>query len=236
MKPIKILPIIGLLLLFSCKKHEPVTTEHSVSEFDTLVLSDVFDVNLIQGTENSVKITGSKQFIDDVSWENKDNTLTIHNNAKHKWLNPKTNKITLEITVNGLSKIVANETCTIKSTNTLIADELGLILKSKLNHAALDISCNTFYYWNNFPCGGTVDLKGNCQTLKVWNYALMQINASELQATTALIENYSKGDVRVWCTDTISYKINGSGGIRVKGSPSTQLNLGGTGNGLFTLE
>jgi hypothetical protein len=236
MKPIKIIPIIGLLLLFSCKKHEPVTTEHIVSEFDTLVLSDVFDVNLIQGTENSVKIKGSKQFIDDVSWENKDNTLTFHNNANHKWLNPKTNKITLEITVNGLSKIVANETCTIKSTNTLIADELGLILKSKLNHAALDISCNTFYYWNNFPCGGTVDLRGNCQTLKVWNYALMQINASELHASTALIENYSKGDVRVWCTDTISYKINGSGGIRVKGSPSTQLNLGGTGNGLFTLE
>jgi len=236
MKPIKILPIIGLLLLFSCKKHEPITTEHSVSEFDTLVLSDVFDVNLIQGTENSVKITGSKQFIDDVSWENKDNTLTIYNNAKHKWLHPKTNKINLEITVNGLSKIVANETCTIKSTNTLIADELGLILKSKLNHAALDISCNTFYYWNNFPCGGTVDLRGNCQKLKVWNYALMQINASELHASTALIENYSKGDVRVWCTDTISYKINGSGGIRVKGSPSTQLNLGGTGNGLFTLE
>lgn len=236
MKPIKILTIIGLLLLFSCKKHEPFTTEHIVSEFDTLVLSDVFDVNLIQGTENSVKIKGSKQFIDDVSWENKDNTLTFHNNANHKWLNPKTNKITLEITVNGLSKIIANETCSITSTNTLIADELGLILKSKLNHAALNISCNTFYYWNNFPCGGTVDLKGNCQTLKVWNYALMQINASELQATTALIENYSKGDVRVWCTDTISYKINGSGGIRVKGSPSTQLNLGGTGNGLFTLE
>ena len=180
MKPLKILPILGLLLLFSCKKHEPITTEHSVSEFDTLVLSDVFDVNLIQGTENSLKIKGSKQFIDDVSWENKDNTLTIHNNAKHKWLNPKTNKIKLEITVNGLSKIVANETCTIKSTNTLIADELGLILKSKLNHAALDISCNTFYYWNNFPCGGTVDLRGNCQTLKVWNYALMQFNASEL--------------------------------------------------------
>ena len=236
MKPIKILTIIGLLLLFSCKKHEPFTTEHIVSEFDTLVLSDVFDVNLIQGTENSVKIKGSKQFIDDVSWENKDNTLTFHNNANHKWLNPKTNKITLEITVNGLSKIIANETCSITSTNTLIADELGLILKSKLNHAALNISCNTFYYWNNFPCGGTVDLRGNCQTLKVWNYALMQINASELQATTALIENYSKGDVRVWCTDTISYKINGSGGIRVKGSPSTQLNLGGTGNGLFTLE
>ena len=236
MKPLNILPILGLLLLFSCKKHEPITTEHSVSEFDTLVLSNVFDVNLIQGTENSVKIKGSKQFIDDVTWENKDNTLTFHNNANHKWLNPKTNKITLEITVNGLSKIVANETCTITSTNTLIADELGLILKSKLNHAALDISCNTFYYWNNFPCGGTVDLRGNCQTLKVWNYALMQINASELHASTALIENYSKGDVRVWCTDTISYKINGSGGIRVKGSPSTQLNLGGTGNGLFTLE
>jgi hypothetical protein len=236
MKLINILSIIGMFSLFSCKKHEPVTIEHAVSEFDTLVLSDVFDITLIQGTENSIKITGANQFIEDITWENKDNTLTFQNNAKHKWLNPKTNKIKLEITVNGLSKIVANETCTITSKNTLIADEMGLILKSKLNHAALAISCNTFYYWNNFPCGGTVGLQGTCNTLKVWNYALMQINASELQTSTALIENYSKGDVRVWCTDTISYKINGSGGIRAKGSPSTQLNLGGTGNGLFTLE
>lgn len=222
--------------MVSCKKHEVITMAHTVPEYDTLVLSDVFDVTLIQGTENSIKITGSNQFIEDVIWENKDNTLTFRNNAKRKWLNPKTNKIKLEITVNGLSKIVANETCTITSMNTLIADEMGLILKSKLNHAALSVSCNTFYYWNNFPCGGTVDLQGTCNTLKVWNYALMQINASDLQATTALIENYSKGDVRVWCTDTISYKINGNGGIRVKGAPHTLLNLGGTGSGLFTLE
>jgi len=236
MKPLNTLPILGLILLFSCKKHEPVTTEHTVSEFDTLVLSDVFDVNLIQGTENRVKITGSKQFIDDISWENKDNTLTFHNNAKGKWLHPKTNKIKLEITVNGLAKIVANESCNIKSLNTLIGDEIGLVLKSKLNHAALDVYCNTFYYWNNFPSGGTLNLSGFCHSLKLWNYALMQIDARELESTVALVENTSKGDVALWVHDSITYRILGTGNIRVIGYPSFQLNSGSSGSGDFILQ
>ena len=229
--------IIALCFTFvSCKKEQTISVEHGLGEFDTLVFSDVFDVTLIQGTENKIKVMGSSKFVAHVDWETTNNTLKIRNNSKKKWLNPTTNKIHLEVTVNGIARIIANETCAIKSQNELIGNELGLILKSKLNHASLQLNCNTFYYWNNFPCGGTITLKGQCHTIKLWNYALMQINATQLQTSIGEIENTSKGDIHLWCSDSITYKINGTGNIYVRGNPLFLQNNGGTGSGILLFE
>lgn len=231
-----VLAVVIALLSVSCKKQGQVTTEHELSEFDTLVFSDVFDVTLIQDSVNHIKVIGTEKFVGHVQWEISNNTLTIKNEGKYKWLNPSTNKIKLEITVNDLAKIVANETCNISTQHVLHANELGLVLKSKLNHASLNVDCNTFYYWNNFPCGGSVALQGTCHTLKLWNYALMQINARQLETKITEVENTSKGDIHVWCTDSLSYKINGTGNIYLHGNPTYLLNHLGSGSGKLLFE
>ena len=231
-----VLAVVIALLSVSCKKQGQVTTEHELSEFDTLVFSDVFDVTLIQDSVNHIKVIGTEKFVAHVQWEISNNTLTIKNEGKYKWLNPSTNKIKLEITVNDLAKIVANETCNISTQHVLHANELGLVLKSKLNHASLQLDCNTFYYWNNFPCGGSVTLQGTCHKLKLWNYALMQIDSRQLETKITEVENTSKGDIHVWCTDSLMYKINGTGNIYLRGNPTYLLNHSGSGSGKLLFE
>lgn len=231
-----LLVLVLALFSVSCKKQGQITTEHELGEFDTLVFSDVFDVTLIEDSVNHIKIIGTEKFVGQVKWEISNNTLTVRNESKYKWLNPSTNKIKLEITVNDLAKIVANETCNISTQNVLHANELGLVLKSKLNHASLQLDCNTFYYWNNFPCGGTVNLQGTCHTLKLWNYALMQIDARQLATTITEVQNTSKGDIHVWCSDSLTYKINGTGNIYLRGNPSYLLNQVGSGSGKLLFE
>jgi hypothetical protein len=215
-----IIAILSMLTLASCKKSmEEVSVQKSLDEFDTLTVNSVFEVHITQGTENSIRLEGSKKIIEDVQFNVENNTLTLNNNFKGNWLYPKKNKIVVHLTTNGLCRINANETSNIRTTNALTGNEIGLVMTSKLNEANLEVDCNSFYFWNNFPCGGKVILKGDTYELKVWNYALMAVEATDLVSQVATIENNSKGDCKIQCLSKLTYSILGSGNIYLTGNP-----------------
>lgn len=213
--------IIGLTLFFvSCQKSMEVQTiNKSLEEFDTLTLHSVFNVELLQGTENSITIEGAQKIIEKVEIKIENNTLTLENKFKGNWIYPKKNKVKIVLTINKLSRINANETCNIKTLNTLIGDEIGLVMTSKLNEATLDVNCNSFFYWNNFPCGGKIVLSGTCNELKMWNVALMSVDAKSLISNIAMIDNASKGSCHITCLQKLTYRIAGEGDIYLSGNP-----------------
>ncbi len=221
-----ILAILSVLLSVSCKKSmENVAVEKSLDEFDTLTVNSVFDVRITQGTTNTIRLEGAKKIIENVEILVENNTLTLTNNFKSNWLYPKKNKVVVHLTTNGLTRINSNETSNIQTTNALTGNEIGLVMTSKLNEANLEIDCNSFYFWNNFPCGGKVILKGNTYELKVWNYALMAVEASDLVTQVASVENNSKGDCKIHCLSKLTYSILGSGNIYLTGNPPEIIKL-----------
>lgn len=236
-KGIFILLLITAFANHSCKKQlAKESFEKTLEEFDSLVLNSVFEVHLIQGSKNKIKIDGAKKIIEKLTISIENNTLTIENQFKGNWMHPSKNKVVVFITVNKLAKITANETCNILTDNTLIGDEIGLVLTSKLNQATLDLNCETFYYWNNFPCGGKITLTGNTNVLKIWNVALMAVDASALHTNTALIENASKGDCRIFSTQSLTYKLSGEGDLYLKGNPPEIIKLEESSSGTLILE
>jgi hypothetical protein len=207
-------------LVFSCqKKWETVIVEKKLNDFDTLVLNDVFEVHLIQGEKNTIRMEGAKKILDNMLVDVQSNKLSIQNDFSIGWMYPSKNKIKLFITFDTLSLIVANQTCEIISENTLRGNEFGLIMKSKLNHAKLNVDCNSFYYWNNFPCGGMIELSGQAKELNLWNVALMAIDAKNLNCEEVNIQNASKGNVAVNCSSSLNYSIIGEGNIYLFGNP-----------------
>ncbi len=229
--------LLGFIGINSCKKSMNSTIiEKSLEEFDTVTFNSSFEVFLIQGTENKIKIEGAERIIDNIDFTIKNNTLTLKNSFKHGWLHPSKNKIKVYLTVNQLSRINANETCKIQSINTLIGTEIGLVFTSKLNEATLDLNCNTFYYWNNFPCGGKVTLSGTTNELKIWNVALMAVDAQNLVSNYVLVNNASKGDCKFTCHQTLDYSITGEGNIYVSGNPSSIIKSGESSTGKLILQ
>ena len=224
--------LAAVIYLSACDKTPLTTTTIPLSQaYDTLVLADVFDVELVQDSLSFLEISGNPKFVNHIKADMENNTLTVHNENRWRWLYPEKNKIGLTLHFNHLAKIIANETCNIHNEKAIVANELGLVLKSKLNQAQLNLNCQTFYFWNNFPCGGMLTLQGTCHEVKLWNYALMQVNATELSSHLARIENASKGDIRVYCIDSMFYKIKGVGNIEVFGNPSYLVDLGSSGPG-----
>jgi hypothetical protein len=221
----------------SCKKEmEQTIIEKSLTKFDTLTLNSPFIIYLTQGNEYSIKMTGAKVILDNISLDLNNYNLTIVNNYKENWLHPNNNKVYIYITTNKLNRIMANATCNIQTTNTLIEDEFGLATAGKLNEATIAVNCNYFYFWNNPPSGGKIVLSGTTKKIKLHNEALMAIDAQALQSNVAIVENWSKGDCQVTSLDTIAYSITGEGNIYVSGNPGTIIQNEKSSSGKLILE
>jgi hypothetical protein len=210
------------LLIIACKKEksEQAIIITNLPKFDKIELNDFFDVFIIEDSSYQIEIRGSKELISHLDYQVINNELVIKNNKKLKWSDPQNNLITLYISSMGLKEINANETCNIKSINPITTHEFGIILKSKANVADLLFDNEIVYYWNNFPCGGKLTLSGKTNELKLWNTALMSVDASLLECQKALVENSSKGNCTVNVSQQLKYSIEGEGDIIVLGNPN----------------
>ncbi len=216
-----ILLLICLSLLFSCKKE--IMEKSIISElepFNQIEFNNAFEVFITEDSIFSIRIVGDEKAIEDVSFKVENNTLSINNDGKMRWLSPTKNKIFIYIYSQALSKIEAAEGCNIQTLNPITSEEFGLILKGKMNQASLELNSKIFYYWNNFPCGGKLTLWGETEELKIWNFAIISVDAKNLTAKYAIIENSSKGDCEVTVLNKLEYSISGTGNIHLYGSPS----------------
>ncbi|WP_258540578.1 DUF2807 domain-containing protein [Parvicella tangerina] len=210
-----------IILFFNgCSKLSPVERIEEVEPFTEVLLDSPFDVYLTEGTEYTIRVVADESIIDHITCEVNDSLLTISNGKKYRWLTPEKNKVKIYVTSPPLKTVMANETCFVKTLTPITSEEFGMVFLNKANNAELDLNCNVFYYWNNYPCGGTLTLHGNCNWLKVWNVAIADVQAEDLDAKQAQISNNSKGDCVIKVSDYLKYTIPGEGNIEVYGAPA----------------
>jgi len=225
----KFLIILTLTIsLFACQKAsdcfsssgKEITIEQVLTEFDSLYVNSVFNVELIQDTINKISITGNEAFVNSTTFNIENNILILDNKHKCKFAKPKKNTVSVTIHVNEISAIYLNSSSKIFSNNTLTnSNEIGLIAKSKYNEADLIVNARVFYFWNNHLNGGKINVKGNVEIVKLWNTSLASINATKLKAISALVRNNSKGDCWVNVTKSIDCEITSTGNVFCKGNP-----------------
>lgn len=220
------------VLLNSCKKEISLSTRIvEVSSFDHIQLDDAFALYLSEGTTFSTHIKGDKKVIENVEIKIKGDTIFFSDNRSQKWTTPKKNKIEIYVTSPPLKRVQTDGGSSIRTLTPITSKEFGLILTGKSCEADLELNGDVFYYWNNFPTGGKVTLKGNTNVLKIWNGSLMSVDARNLNSNVALIRNGSKGDCVISVNDKLEYQIKGTGNIQVYGKPSELVNNGLTSTG-----
>ena len=209
-----------LSLFISCEKEIIYKSRFVALEpFEKIELKDNFDLFITEGSTYSIEIIGEEEMVEYIDYKFENSILSIQNNKNAKWISPKKNKIKLYVTSLPLKEIAASEGCNIQTLNPITSLEFGLILKGKSNQANLELNSNTFYYWNFFPTGGKLTLSGKTEILKIWNFAIMSVDAKELTSKYAIIENSSKGDCQVTVLNKLEYSINGEGNIHLYGAP-----------------
>jgi hypothetical protein len=219
MKRITIILLIAFGL-FSCQKEEQTTKVIQLSPFSEVKLNSTFEVSLQEDSIFYIELIGDEKLIDFVEYKVEGEVLTLSNSKKYKWLQPTKNKTRIIIHSLPLSEVEANEACTITTVNPITSAEFGLVVGGKLNEAKLELNCTVFYFWNNFPCGGKLELYGKTDQVKLWTDALYVVDAKNLKASYGNIINRSIGDIDVQVNDRLDYSIHNKGNINLYGSPS----------------
>ncbi len=227
----KILLILLLFLsFFSCRKTidcigntgKKVIYQYEISDFDTLVVNNNFEINLVQDTVNKLIVSAYKKYADALTYSISDNSLFVDDTYNCKFTKPKKNKIRITLHVKRISLIRINAPSKIISEMPLInSDEIGVIVIPKIFEADLNVNCRVFYFWNTHLNGGKMFLHGNSEYLKLWNTSLCAVDASDLNTQNAYIENNSKGDITVKPEKFLSCKILNSGNVYYIGNPET---------------
>ncbi|MBN1414434.1 MAG: DUF2807 domain-containing protein [Bacteroidales bacterium] len=220
------------LLIFSCGNddHEQTTLFHELSPFEEIQVNGVFHIFLKQDSVFSIGITGNREITEGVEFTIENRVLSLSNTTGMMMFSPEDNKVELCISADRLKKIQANESCCIETVNPIIAYEFGLIKGYKYLEAHLELNCPIFYFWNSAPCG-KLTLEGNAWNLRIWNFGVMSVDAANVSADTAWIENDSKGDCTVRINNMLYYAIGGRGNIYLYGEPENIVLLEKTSSG-----
>ncbi len=220
--------IILLLLFVSCQKSidcisstgEKTTVEFSISDFDTLVVNNDFEIHLIQDTVNKLTVTAYKKYADAVAVETSNHLLILDNSYKCKFTKPEKNDVLINLHVKRISRININSPSKLISDNILLNDdEIGVIVGTKFFEANLKVNCRVFYYWNIFLSGGKMYLHGNSEYLKLWNTGLFAVDASDLNVDNVFINTDSKGDIKIDVNKFLDCSIKGVGNVYYTGNP-----------------
>ncbi len=229
MKTLRYIPL--LMLLFACKKEEEVNLVVSLNAFHSVEINNTFEVQLEEDNSYYIEIIGSKEFAEAVEYEISDSTLKLNSSANNKWTHPTDKQVIIVVHAPPLKLVTSNETSLVKTNTPITSHEFGLIMKGKSNTADLDLQGDIFYYWNNFPTGGLLTLRGNVQDLKIWNTGIMTVDARSLNAQNAEIENDAESDCIVTVGQKIKWSITDEGNIHLYGNPSIIEQLVHTGSG-----
>ncbi|OFY24592.1 MAG: hypothetical protein A2X02_03245 [Bacteroidetes bacterium GWF2_29_10] len=214
----KLILFFILSLFLSCNKEKISKSRIIMLEsFEQIKLNDAFELYITEGSNYSIEIVGDEKVIEYVDLKVENNTLTIENKKKWKWISPKKNKINIYVSSLPLKKITAADGCNIRTLTPITSMEFGLVLTGKSNQANLELRGNIFYYFNNFPTGGKLTLSGETEILKIWNFALMSVDARNLISKYAIVENSSKGDCHLTVLNKLEYSIRGEGNIYLYG-------------------
>ncbi|MCB0397587.1 MAG: DUF2807 domain-containing protein [Flavobacteriales bacterium] len=212
--------LCALLLLSACgKKNNTEERFSALPAFNKVRLDATFNVYLTEDTVYSLTTVADKKLMDDITYTVEDSVLIIGSTRKWKWLTPTKNNVKLYIHSKPLKEVNPKETCHIETTNAVTSVEFGLVLESKTSEADLELDCGIFYYWMNSPSGGKIRLHGKVEQLRLWNDHYVSVDARDLTATTAHVENNSRSNCEITVVNKLEYKIGGIGDIHLYGSP-----------------
>jgi hypothetical protein len=192
----------------------------SLTPFTSVDIHSVFSVYLVQDSFYGVDIVADDDIINNIDVRVQGDILSLVDNRKVKWTTPESNKVKVYVHAPDHGTINAYATYSLYSVGA-ITSNLEIIHQPNVRFSEIDLNLDngSFYYWNNYMCAGKLTLRGQCESFDINNYALHQVNASELRAQSGLISTYAKADCRVNVAGRLKYSLHGQGNIYVYGNP-----------------
>jgi hypothetical protein len=197
-------------LLAKSGNTEEITLQ--LGSFSKIGLNGGYEVELVQGNEESITIVSEKEMLNKVKAEISNGLLEI--STKKEFL---IHKIKLVIKFKNIEEIKIDGGMSLKSKQTVQVESLAL----KVNGGA-DIKLGIIGKSLKLDlAGGTnAEIKGNVANLEILLGGAGNISADLLEAENVKVEIDGAGYAKVWATKSIDAQLAGVGVIEYKGNPA----------------
>ncbi len=212
--------------IFECKLSGKTNTKQiNLEDFDIIEVNPLIELKIIDGNENKMQIKADKDIFEFISYNIVNNKLILKNEKYCTIENEKATAI-ITLTVDQISKIIANTDKKISSKNILNFNKLELISENAVvgtNNIAdfdLHIQVDTLKIYAN---GSSIfNLKGNAKYMFVGFYGVNpSLRAKELQVEKIKFYHRSSNDMHLFPIQKIEGDLYGYGDIYIYNRPMT---------------
>ncbi|HVF81147.1 MAG TPA: head GIN domain-containing protein [Flavisolibacter sp.] len=198
-----------------------ITKEVTVSSFNALKASGVYELNLSQGNKEGVKIEADENLQQYFTVRNEGSKLVIDmKELKNKNLKLK-NKMKVFVTFKDLKGLELNMVGSVHATSPLSFADLD-IENSSVGHVDLDLSATTLNLKNNSV--GKVKLSGKAQNAQVTNNGVGNLDAGTFVVQTMNIDNSGVGGAEVNASKELKVKDTMLGRVKNRGNAPVKKN------------
>lgn len=210
--PISLLTFIFLFLFSS----QLVSQSRDVGNFTGIHASSSVSVTLVKANAAKIEFEMIKGSAEDLVTKVKDGTLIVKTKSnKLSWGNSAQAKVTVYYTE--LDEISARSGCSLKSDNTIVADDMEINVSSG-SSAKLDVDANSIEV--EVSSGSTLKLKGEANKGSFEARSGSTLNAYYFETEKADVEARSGSSLSIHVDDSIKGEASSGSSIKYTGSAS----------------
>ncbi|MEA3316482.1 MAG: head GIN domain-containing protein [Bacteroidota bacterium] len=236
----KIRFLLFAFLFVSCENiffgdDENVFVEKNVSDFNTIIVNDIFDIKLTQDTINRIFIEGAENIVANIKVFVKNDSLYIENNTDFRWTG-NYDRVMVNISVKDLQNLRLNAPSDVVSTNNIKGHYLNVKAIAEMSEINISMDTDNFYFVNQGTSGGNFNFSGNTINLGFWIRGSGKINTEELTCKSAIIKSSTIADTYISVENKLKVEIERDAKIFYKGNPEIIAEDSNTLNNLVKLD
>lgn len=199
------------------------TEDRAVSGFHGIAIGGSFEVELSQGSTESLKVEAEEEIMTNIITEVKDGSLKI--SYKGKGWHSKSIKIF--ISFKDLDNISCSGSNELKGKGLLKFSKLDLDLSGS---ADIDLQLEASTLKADMSGSSNTKLSGTVTNMDVEISGAGNLEASELTSQVFELEISGSGDAKVNVSKELKVQISGSGDVVYKGDPNIKKSISGSGS------
>lgn len=225
---IAVFSLLLLLIFSSCEKNSCLapeedtlyTKEFPINEIRNLQFDHVFRVKLFDDSLNKIILKADKNNIDNVSFEKKNNWLTINNSGMCDIFRGQKNIPSLEIHADDLDTVWTDNHIILESPDTIRYERFYFIAYGdaadcnlKVDNYHLSLTAGTL--------GGSYKVTGRCRWAAYSVTGTSFLDASEMKCNIPIIVNASVNDLYAYSDEWVWARINNCGNVILPFEPDS---------------
>ncbi|MBD3580885.1 head GIN domain-containing protein [Flavobacterium selenitireducens] len=208
--------ILSGLLAISGLSSAQTSTKINVASYDEIAVSGPYIVELFDGTEGEIQLSGEQADVENVQITSDGGNLVI---KPRKKVRLRHQPVRIMIPFKEITEVALAGSGSITSKDKISANEFEVALSGS---GLIDLNLETKQLEAVVAGSGTIKLEGRAKNAEANLSGSGKILAFQLQSSVMDANISGSGHCEVHCSDELKARISGSGNIEYKGSPQKE--------------